>query len=468
MNNFISQAEGHCLGSKGVSVLVRYLQNKVVEKGYITALVFAPEQDLKKGVLHLTLQAGYISRIAFSPGVTEYINIYNAFPSRKGELLNLRDLEQGQENLLRLPTVESEMNIIPGKLLGESDIEVNWKQNKKWRVYVSLDDSGLDSTGRYQGTLMLSLDNPLYLSDLFYILGNSTLQKNNNGKNSRYIAAHYSVPFGYWLVGASGSHSDYQQVISGYYSDFIYSGVVDSFEVWLQRVLSRDAKQKTTLTGTLLSKSMRNYLEDIELETQRRLTTAWRVGILHERSFGEKSLKMNATYQQGNRWFGALPAPEESSGQASALSKIGTFSAQLNVPFKFNDQYFRYNTRFQGQISSSPLTPQDQLSIGNRWAVRGFDGQRSLTASHGWFIRNDLAWRSLLQSQELYLGLDYGQVGGYGSNNIIGNKLSGTVIGLRGNSFNICYDIFVGVPLSRPKGFASDNVIFGFNTNWSY
>lgn len=69
---------------------------------------------------------------------------------------------------------------------------------------------------------------------------------------------------------------------------------------------------------------------------------------------------------------------------------------------------------YQRQLSNTPLTPQEQFAIGNRWTVRGFDGERTLNASNGWYIRNDLAWRTPLPEQELYLGMDYGEVGGPG------------------------------------------------------
>lgn len=34
-------------------------------------------------------------------------------PAREGELLDLRDIEQGLENLQRVPTVQAEMAIVP-------------------------------------------------------------------------------------------------------------------------------------------------------------------------------------------------------------------------------------------------------------------------------------------------------------------------------------------------------------------
>ena len=35
--------------------------------------------------------------------------------------------------------------------------------------------------------------------------------------------------------------------------------------------------------------------------------------------------------------------------------------------------------------------PSDYFTIGNRYAVRGFDGQMTLAAEDGWSLRNDLS-----------------------------------------------------------------------------
>lgn len=468
LQNLARQGEGRCIGSKGIGLLMRALQNKLVSEGYITTLISAPNQDLKGGVLTLNLVAGQIGDIRLAPESWRYIQLLNAFPTHSGNILNLRDIEQGQENVLRLPCFYSEIKILPGEREKQSDIAVNWQQKKMWRLDTSLDDTGLNTTGRYQGSLTLSLDNPLSVSVLFYISANSALQDHNNGKKSEAWTTHYSVPFGYWMAGFSLNRFNYQQVISGLYQDFLYKGSVESLDSWLKRVLYRDAHNKTVLTGNLIVKSMRNYIEDVELDLQRRRTTSWRLGVQHDHSFGASSLSVGASYQQGARWFGALPAPEELSGQASAMYKIVQVNARFNFPFQFGEQHVRYITRFVGQTSNSPLTPQDQMSIGNRWTVRGFDGQRVLSASHGWYVRNDFAWRTPVPVQELFLGADYGQIGGYSSAQNSGKILAGSVVGLRGAVSNASYDIFAGTPLSRPKGFTASKVAFGFNLSWSY
>lgn len=65
-----------------------------------------------------------------------------------------------------------------------------------WHINTWLDDTGTESTGRYQGGVMLALDNPPALSDLFYISASRDLGFGGE-KNRKNITSHYSVPFGY-------------------------------------------------------------------------------------------------------------------------------------------------------------------------------------------------------------------------------------------------------------------------------
>jgi hemolysin activation/secretion protein len=102
--------------------------------------------------------------------------------------------------------------------------------------------------------------------------------------------------------------------------------------------------------------------------------------------------------------------------------------------------------------------------------VRGFDGERTLNADDGWYVRNDLAWVTPLPSQELYLAVDYGEVGGQhsGRDYLVGRHLAGGAIGLRGFVLRTSYDLFAGIPLSKPEGYHTSGLTLGFNLNWSY
>lgn len=458
---------GRCLGGKGINLLMAQLQNILIDRGYITSRILAPQQDLKSGVLRLVVMPGYIREARLTAQSDDYLWLASAFPATDGKLLDLRDIEQGLENLQRLPTVQASMEIVPGEMPGQSNIVINRQQERFWRVDASLDDSGSNATGRYQGNLTLSLDNPLALSDLFYLSGSHNLD-GNGGKSSKNLTGHYSVPLGYWQFLLTASQYDYVQTVAGANGDYQYSGKSKNVDFQLSRVLHRSGSQKTTLSADVLAREQQNFINDTEIAVQRRQTAAWKLGLQHRHYLGNATLDGGVSYQRGTRWFGAQPAPEEQWGEATALSKILQFNAQLNLPFALGGQRFRFTSRYQRQMSSTALTSPDMFSIGNRWTVRGFDGERTLTASHGWYVRNDIAWSTPLPGQEFYLGTDYGEVGGAGSETLVGKHLAGGVAGLRGQYLRASYDLFAGIPLDKPDGFKTEPATFGFSVSWSY
>lgn len=455
-------AVGHCLGAKGINLLMSTLQNRLVDHGYVTTRVLAPSQDLKSGILRLVVIPGVVRHVRLTPDSDDYIQLYSSFPAHEGSLLDLRDIEQGLENMQRLPGVQADMEIVPGEQPGESDILITRKQDKYWRLGFSLDDSGTRSTGRYLGGITFSLDNPFSLSDLLYVSATHNFP-HYGGKGSKNYTAHYSVPFGYWQFSVTASDYDYHQTVAGAVEDYQYSGESQNLGMQLSRVLHRNGTQKTVLTYDVQARRSRNYINDTEIQVQRRQTAAWRLGLQHRHYISQATLDAGVSWQRGTRWFGAQPAPEEIFGEATALSKILQMNASFNLPFTLAEQPFSYSFRYQRQLSNTPLTPQEQFAIGNRWTVRGFDGERTLNASNGWYIRNDLAWRTPLPEQALYLGMDYGEVGGAGSEYLVGRHLAGGVVGLRGRLLSTDYDVFIGRPFSKPAGFMTSDVTAGFN-----
>lgn len=169
LTRLANQAVGHCVGVKGIGLLMSTLQNRLINHGWVTSRVLAPQQDLSRGELQLRIVPGTVREVRLAPSSSSRVSLYSAMPAHRGNLLDVRDIEQGLENLQRLPTVTARMALHPGEAPGESDIVIERTQSRFWRVGAWVDDTGTESTGRYQGGVMLALDNPTSLSDLFYV-----------------------------------------------------------------------------------------------------------------------------------------------------------------------------------------------------------------------------------------------------------------------------------------------------------
>ena len=257
------------------------------------------------------------------------------------------------ENLQRLPTVTADIQIQPGEEPGTSDLVVNYQQTKKWRLALSADDAGSEVTGKNQGRVTLFLDNIFGLNDQLYISQGSDLQSNNRFGTKNYTY-HFSFPAGYWRFGFTSSGNDYDQTVAGLNSDIKYSGISKTKSLNIERNLYRSAKAKTGIELDIVSRRSRNFIEDVEVEVQRRHTAYWALSLNHRQYFESATLSASLEYREGERWFGADPAPEESVDNGTALSTIVTPELRLLVPFQVGEQSFRYQGALPGNGRMTP------------------------------------------------------------------------------------------------------------------
>jgi hypothetical protein len=222
----VSGAEGRRLGSESVRRIVTTIQNDIISAGYITTRVFAGPQDLKEGLLVVTVKPGYLNKVSLSEGSDTRISLLGGMPVVEGELLNVRDVKQGLENFRRVPTASTTMELVPGPRDGETDIVVNRDQRRRFRGRAAVDNGGVKATGRYQGRLTFNVDNLLGMSDMFYASVHHSLNKWGHEGTDGY-SAHYSIPLGYNLLSLNYDHYKYREDIAGLSVPMTYSGVTD-------------------------------------------------------------------------------------------------------------------------------------------------------------------------------------------------------------------------------------------------
>ncbi|MBI2308038.1 MAG: ShlB/FhaC/HecB family hemolysin secretion/activation protein [Rhodocyclales bacterium] len=464
-------ASGRCLGSAGINLVMQRVQDAIVARGYVTTRVLAEAQDLRDGTLTLTVIPGRIRAIRFTEGSSARANAWNALPAAPGDLLNLRDIEQGLENFKRVPTAEADIQIVPADEPGESDVVIAWKQAFPLRLTLSANDGGAKSTGKYLGSATVSGDHLLALNDLFYASFNRELGTHgadSGRRGTRGHTLHYSLPYGYWLFAVTAGENRYHQTVAGASQDYLYSGTSENYEAKLTRILHRDGsgKSSASLRGYLTKSA--NFIDDTEVEVQRRRMAGWEFGLQHRAFLADAIADIAVAWRQGTGAFGALAAPEENFDEGTHRPRVVTAEASLNLPFKLVGQSFRYNGSWRAQWNRTPLVPQDRFSIGGRYTVRGFDGESVLMAERGWLIRNDLGLMLGASGQELYVGIDHGEVGGQSAELLVGQRLTGAVLGLRGGYKNLSWDVFSGWPLAKPDGFRTAHNVGGFNLTLSF
>lgn len=474
-----------CVHLSDLNEILNRAQNRLIDAGWVTTRVLLPDQDLTSGRLEIEVIPGLLNEIQLDTQESEKTHIdrlttANALPLSKGKPINLRDIEQGLDNLRRLPTVSASIDIEPGSAPGSSDLRIQWAQRTiPVRLSLMADDSGSKATGKYQMSAVASWDNPLHLNDIFVASYsrnflpadevNSPGGDRDRGESNNYYF-NYSVPFGYWQLDLGTSHYYYDQIVAGQTRNYHYSGKSTQYNADLSRLAYRNNQHKINLSAGLWAKRNESFIDDVALDVQERKTGGWRAGVSTVSYFNAGTLQTAINYKRGTGAFNAQPAPEEAFNEGSSRMRIWTTDINWDMPIYLAEETFSWNSQFHGQWAENRLTSQDRLTIGGRYSVRGFSGEASLSGDNGWYWRNNLAWH-YQPAHQLYLGVDAGHVSGPFTDLLPGKTLSGAALGTKGElkwNGRWYYDLFVSRPLTAPDHFPTDNWVSGFNVGYNW
>jgi hemolysin activation/secretion protein len=475
---WLDHYKGQCVGKNGVNILSKGLQQAILSHGYITTRVLLPEQDLSGGVLKFALVPGVIHSVRVAEPLS-WGTWKTAFPTRPGDVLDLRDLEQGLEQMKRVSNQDVDMKIDPTEIPGESDVVLTVKRTKPWSMVASIDNSGSRATGKLQGNLSFGLNNALGLNDILTLGANQDLEFGDNDRGSHGFNGSYSIPWGFWTATLFGNTNTYYQQIAGASQTFVSSGNAQTAGFKLARVLHRSQDDVFGGYAQLSKRFGASFIDDTAIELQHRDNTFFEAGLTDRHYLGGAQFDGTIAYRQGIGGLGATPDPvtntdlnPSSTGEATKPGgptyrfHMAVLDANLSVPFTIASQAMRYVSTFHGQYTNDTLYYIDDLTIGSRYTVRGFDGEQMLAAERGFYWRNELQAPIGKTGQSLYAGIDYGRVFGPNTAFLAGTQLVGAVIGIRGGVpskyAGLSYELFAGTPIYKPSQFDTARVTFGF------
>ncbi|CAG4886029.1 hypothetical protein R52603_00103 [Paraburkholderia saeva] len=244
---------------------------------------------------------------------------------------------------------------------------------------------------------------------------------------------------------------------------FVSSGNSQTAALRLARVLRRSQSDVFGVEFQLSKRFGESFIDDTDIPQQRRNNTFIEAGLTDRHYFGASQFDGTLAYRQGIGGLGATPDPYPEG--PTYRYHMAVLDANLSVPFSVAQQGFRYVTTVHAQLTDDTLFYLDDLTIGSRYTVRGFDGETMLAAEKGFYWRNELQWPIGQTGQALYAGIDYGRVFGPNTAYLAGTQLAGMVIGIRGGVpsrfAGLSYDLFAGTPIYKPKGFSTSRVTAG-------
>lgn len=450
-----------CLQAADIERLLGDIVKAYIDRGFIAVRPYLRAQDLSGGRLEILIVEGRVESILLEDGGKASINLTTAFPGVVGKALNLRDIEQGMEQVNRLAANSAAMEILPGSEAGDSIVRVTNEPAFPFGFSASADNLGNKSTGVNELGATVNASNPLRLNDFLSYTHRESLSDDRQQRRSVMDSAYYSVPFGYALFSLSYSASDYRTpVILASGNVFSSTGKSETTTAKLDWVSYRDQVQKLTESIAISQKTNNNYFEGQLLEVSSRKLSILDVDLLWNRFIAGGALSFGVGYSKGLGIMGALNDAADLA-TASPHAQGGKFraSAGLFLPFKLGSLDASFSSQFSGQYALQGLYSSEQMLIGSYYTVRGFV-DNSLSGNRAFYLHNDLALAfsdTPLPGVTLhpYLGFDIGRVGAYGDT--VAGTLSGCALGLRINGKRLGGDISLVQPLSAPNDMVKEN-----------
>ena len=445
-----------------VNRLSTNLNTALIEHGYVTSRIGIPSQSLASGNLQFNLQLGRVESVLYKT-YAQPLPWQNAFPIREGDILNIRNIEQGIEQMKRIGSQNVSVELEPGTKPLATNIVLETTKKPAIHGMISIDDSGLKDTGKLQWTAAIGVDRIFNANDSLNLSINRDAAQDGERKGSRNHTISYSIPRGKDTFSISYSDMKYHQTINSMATPFISSSHAKTVRGSWNHVFHRDRMTKRSWDIIISKRNAKNYINDVEIAVQRANTASLEVGISERRYIKQNTLYSRVAIKQGVGWFGSQP--EYGNGAPSTRFTQLLVDVDYQIPRIWGHRPASITSSFHGQwtLGDKRLFSRDMISLGNRYTVQGFDGENTLMAESGWYMRNEVASYIPKWKSSVYANIDFGAVYGPSTEVLTGKFIAGTSLGMRGQfKSGLFYDVFVGAPLYKPSGYKTDSVTAGF------
>lgn len=442
-----------CLSIDSINNLVKEISNLYLAHGWVTSRAFIKPQNLSNGSLEILVVEGKLEALESADGNLSERQLRWAFPVEQKQLLELRELEQGLEQINRLQQNRAQMDIQPGSEIGQSKVIIHNRQRKPWRAGVGVNNSGSEATGEILATAYGSWDNPLDINDNLFINISDTLDKQEQAESRSYALA-YSVPYGYALFSYSGNYFEYQQQIDGASITFLTSGSSTNHRLASDYLVFRGQRSKLSLGLSFTHKQSKNYIEDVFLDTSSRVLSVWELGATYTRLMSGGVFQTTVNWHSSVDWLDAKTkvAAAENDYQFNKYTLDSRFNHHLGQAFSFQSSLHLF-------YSPEDIIASEGLSLGGRYSVRGVEGN-NLLGYRGGYWRNQVGYETVFKFNalaEFFIGIDYGESDTPEYDDEGRAQLSGAVVGATFSSTYFNADITYAKALQTPAFLHSDD-----------
>lgn len=444
-----------CLNLTHINALVHAISDWYMQRGYITSRAFLTEQDLSSGELVIPVLEGKLDEIHLDGEHPRALLM--AFPGLEGKILNLRDIEQGMEQINRVRVTPVQIEIQPSSKAGYSVVNLTATPEFPLSASLGIDNSGQKSTGVGQLYGSVTGNNLLGLADRWFVSG-ARSSAFSQWRDAQSLQAGVSVPYGYGLLDYSYSYSSYHSSFIN--NDFTWLSNGDNVAHRLNGswVLFRNGDIKTGVQLGLNHYTSHNFLNHTLLQSSSRKITSLQAGLNHTQKIAGGVATLNPTFTRGMPWFDA----ESDAGKTGDLPKAQFRKWSLSGSFQrpLTNRLWWLSSVYS-QWSPDQLYASERLTLGGESSVRGFKEQY-LSGDTGGYLRNELDYNlftlPVMGDISALAAVDGGWLKSDAQNRESVGTLWGGAVGISTRSRYFYTQYTLGIPLSYPGHLQPDRV----------
>lgn len=285
------------LSIEEVNELSSKLNNSLISRGYVTSKITIPPQSLASGQLQFNLQLGRIESVGYAEG-SPHLPWENAFPFREGDILNIRDIEQGLEQMRRPSSQSASVELEAGSMPLYSKVILQTTKKPLIHGMIAIDDSGLKDTGKMQWNALIGVDRVFNANDTFQLNINGDAAREGSVKGTRSHSLSYSIPRGKDTFSMYFSSTNYHQTVDTMATLFKSASEVKTFRASWQHTFHRSRTIKRTWDVSISKRNSKNFINDTEVEVQRGNTAAIEIGVSECRYMKQNTLYSRVSFKK--------------------------------------------------------------------------------------------------------------------------------------------------------------------------
>jgi hemolysin activation/secretion protein len=369
---------GKTLDFNGLNDAASRVQRYYRERGYFLAVAYLPQQEIKDGVVEISILEGRLGQINLQ--VDPKVRLKESFARsiltahlKPGDLITENSLERPLLLLRDLPDMEVTSELGPSKTqVGAADLTVKLAENRRPVTgFVDFDNWGNVFSGQYRFGLNLNTGDLTGYGDLLSFRGFIT-----NDSLMTFGRITYVIPIGHYGTRVGAGVTGFNYKLGKEFAPLESNGDGQVYTLYALHPFLRTRNANLFVQAAVERKDLEDRIDSVGLVEDRKITNGKLgvVGDFRDRLLSGGLNSYSLTYTGGDLEISPPSAEAADQAPGTGPQTSGSFSKvnlELRRLQRISDN-FNLLIGYQAQVANKNLTPAEKMSLGGPNGVRAY------------------------------------------------------------------------------------------------